>query len=266
MWWAAGKGRPWLCSVHRRVRLSREEYLVPLVEVEKFAVQERIPIEENNGEENLSHPPDPSFVLEQAKKNAEEILRQANDDKEKMLELAQREAVKIRDEALKQGYDEGKTQGIEQGEKRYNEKVAELQNEFLSLAHSLQREKEKLLAQSESELVALAVEIAKAVVHQELLTHREIVVNLTHEAVSRLIQRENLTVRVNPEDLDILNLHKEEILQKNDLKSFHLVEDIRVPKGGVIVESSGGQVDGRIETQFQEVGKKLKKMESEGKQ
>lgn len=266
MWWAAEKGRPWLCSVHRRVKLSREEYLVPLVEVERLAIQERIPIEENNGEENLSHPQDPSLVLEQAKKDAEEIIRQANNDKEKVLELAQREAVKIRDEALKQGYDEGKAQGIEQGEKRYNEKVAQLQNDFLSLAHSLQKGKEELFSQSEPELVALAVEISKAVVHQELLINPEIVVNLTHEAVSRLIQRENLTVRVNPEDLDILNLRKEEILQKNDLKNFHLVEDIRVPKGGVIVESSGGQVDGRIETQFQEVGKKLKKMESEGKQ
>jgi flagellar assembly protein FliH len=64
-------------------------------------------------------------------------------------------------------------------------------------------------------------------------------------------------VRVNPGDLEQIREHREELLSNGEIKNLRVVEDQRVDRGGVVVETDGGTIDARISTQVNEAKRVL---------
>jgi flagellar biosynthesis/type III secretory pathway protein FliH len=52
--------------------------------------------------------------------------------------------------------------------------------------------------------------------------------------------------------------HREELLSNGEIKNFRVVEDQRVDRGGVVVETDGGTIDARIATQVNEAKRVLR--------
>jgi flagellar assembly protein FliH len=72
------------------------------------------------------------------------------------------------------------------------------------------------------------------------------------------MDREKLKIRVNPSDLEICNQKKPEIMKDVDgIKAIDMIADISVGRGGVIVEYALGEIDARIEKQFNEIETEL---------
>jgi len=61
-----------------------------------------------------------------------------------------------------------------------------------------------------------------------------------------------VTLRVNPADLDTIRQHREAITASNDVEHLRIVEDQRVDRGGVLVETEAGTIDAKIATQLRE--------------
>jgi flagellar biosynthesis/type III secretory pathway protein FliH len=76
-------------------------------------------------------------------------------------------------------------------------------------------------------------------------------------AIARLVDRESVTVRVNPSDLERMREHRDAFLAAGEIKTFRVIEDQRVDRGGVVVETSGGSIDARISTQVNEAKRVL---------
>ncbi len=88
--------------------------------------------------------------------------------------------------------------------------------------------------------------IAERIVHERTRSNPNVVVENVRQALTRLVGREVVTLRVNPGDLDTIREHRDEIVAANDVEHLRVVEDQRVDRGGVIVETDAGTIDAKI--------------------
>lgn len=107
-----------------------------------------------------------------------------------------------------------------------------------------------ITAQAERDLVRLALEIARKVVHREVSIDGEIVMTLARIGLTRGHSRTPATIHLHPDDFAYVNLHRERLVSG---QSLELVEDRSIMRGGCLVRTEMGDVDARIDQQFIEI-------------
>jgi flagellar assembly protein FliH len=147
--------------------------------------------------------------------------------------------------------------GHAEGTAAADREMSDMMTTMRNLVDMARVERHKLMESAEPELVRLAVGIAERVLHQQIALDRGVVVEMAKVAIGRLVEKESITVRVNPGDLERMKEHRDELLDSGEIKNFRVVEDQRVDRGGVLVETDGGTIDARISTQLNEAKRVL---------
>jgi len=147
--------------------------------------------------------------------------------------------------------------GYAEGTAAADREMSEMMSTMRNLVDMARVERHKLIEDAEPELVRLAVGIAERVLHQQIALDRGVVVEMAKVAIARLVDRESVTVRVNPGDLERMREHRDEFLSSGEVKNFRVIEDQRVDRGGVVVETDGGTIDAKISTQVGEAKRVL---------
>lgn len=107
-----------------------------------------------------------------------------------------------------------------------------------------------ITTRAERDLVRLAIEIAKKVVHREVTIDNEIVMTLARIGISRMQNRVAATIHLHPDDFAYVTTHRENLEAGHALE---LIEDRSIGRGGCLVQTEMGDVDTRIEQQFAEI-------------
>ena len=111
--------------------------------------------------------------------------------------------------------------------------------------------KQTIQAEAEADLLNLAIDIAKRIVRREVIVDERFVVPIIHEAIALTNNRNDLIVKLNPQDRDIVS---DEIPALkaifSDIGRIKLLDDETVSRGGVKVVSREGDVDMQLEEQF----------------
>jgi flagellar assembly protein FliH len=192
-------------------------------------------------------------LLDDAARNAETLLGDAHDRARALIEDAAARADTIAQEARKRGHDEGVAAGRSAADAAMNDMLGTMRG-LLEMARI---ERNKLIQEAEPELVRLAFGIAERVLHQQVALDRGVAVEMAKVAIARLIERDTVTVRVNPADLERMRDHRDELIAIGDIRNLRVVEDKRVDRGGVVIDSDTGTIDARIRTQLDEARKIL---------
>jgi flagellar assembly protein FliH len=192
-------------------------------------------------------------VLDEAALGAESLLADAHDRARALIEDAAARADAIAQDARRRGHDEGFHAGREAADAEMNDMLVTMRG-LLEMARV---ERHKLIEEAEPELVRLAIGIAERVLHQQVALDRGVVVEMAKTAIGRLIERDSVTVRVNPADLERMREHRDELMALSDIRNLRLVQDKRVDRGGVVVETDAGTIDARVGTQLEEARKIL---------
>jgi flagellar assembly protein FliH len=192
-------------------------------------------------------------VLDEAERDAEAVLTDAHDRAVALVEDAAARADTIAQDARRRGHDEGFAAGREAADAEMNDMLVTMRG-LLEMARV---ERHKLIEEAEPELVRLALGIAERVLHQQVALDRSVVVEMAKTAIARLIERDSVTVRVNPADLERMREHRDDLMAIGDIRNLRLLEDKRVDRGGVVVETDAGTIDARIGTQLDEARKIL---------
>ncbi len=138
------------------------------------------------------------------------------------------------------------------GRQQYDDACTELQR----LSDALAVEQEDFFVRMEPELVRLTVAIAEKVVDRQLTLQPEILVEMTRTYLKRIREREVLNIRVHPDHLPMMTAEKLALLQSADgIHEINLQEDRRVGRGGVILETPQGSLDGRLSAKLGVVSK-----------
>ncbi len=192
-------------------------------------------------------------VLDQADHDAEVVLADARERARALVEDAAARADAIAQDARRRGHDEGYQAGRVAADAEMDDMLVTMRG-LLEMARV---ERHKLMEEAEPELVRLALGIAERVLHQQVALDRGVVVEMAKTAIARLIERDSVTVRVNPADLESMRNHRDELMAIGDIRNLRLLEDKRIDRGGVVVETDAGTIDARISTQLDEARKVL---------
>lgn len=159
-------------------------------------------------------------------------------------------AAGIERDAFAKGYAQGERAGMEAGAQRAEAMLRRLASTIDELAE-LRR---TIVRQTERQMVELALSVARRVVLREVTLDPEIVAAMAHVALDRLGHDSPATVRLNPDDYASVMSSRGEGWAGSHVT---VVPDAAVARGGCLVESDFGLVDGSIDAQLQELGRSL---------
>lgn len=192
-------------------------------------------------------------LIDEAETKAKDLLSEAHQRAAQLLNEAAAAADVLAASVHAEAEAAGRAEGAAAAEREMSDMVATMHN----LVDMARVERHKLIETAEPELVRLAMGIAERVLHQQIALDRGVVVEMAKVAIARLVDRESVTVRVNPGDLERMRTHRDEFLNSGEIKNFRVLEDQRVDRGGVVVETDGGTIDARISTQLNEAKRVL---------
>jgi flagellar assembly protein FliH len=192
-------------------------------------------------------------IIDDAARNAELLIADAHTRARTLVEDAATRADLVVQDARRQGHDEGYAAGREAADREMNDMLVTMRG-LLEMGRA---ERHKMMEDAEPELVKLALGIAERVLHQQIALDRGVVVEMAKTAIARLIERDTVTVRVHPSDLEMMRRHRDELIAIGDIRNLRVVEDQRVDRGGVIVDTDAGTIDARVSTQLDEARKIL---------
>lgn len=150
-------------------------------------------------------------------------------------------------EAYEEAYRVGYREGREAGEQHVREQVERLD----SLITDLARPFEELDEQVESELLGLAMALAKQIVRREIRLDPGQIIAVVREAVSTLpVSARDVRVHLHPEDAAIIRQY---LAPTENERAWQVVEDPVMMRGGCQVVTSSSRVDARLETRLGKV-------------
>lgn len=184
----------------------------------------------------------------------EKLINKAKSDAEKILVNSKNEARIIKENAYKVGYEEGRLESLQNADNSFVTAI----NAFKMAAEDIQIKKDNFAVEHQDMLIHLSMSIAKKIIQHEMIVDEEFVIKTITSVVRMTMDREKLKIRVNPSDLEICDQKKSDIMKDVDgIKKIDIISDISVGRGGVIVEYALGEIDARIEKQFNELETEL---------
>ena len=152
--------------------------------------------------------------------------------------------------AFQQGVTEGEKEGFEAGTK----KIEPLINSLTQILQQLGNIRQEIHQSVEKEVVQLALSIAKKIVCHEVKTTPETVVCVAREALSRVENPGNIKIKMNPADLQFIKDTQSQLSHfLHDVETIRFEAEDSIQSGGCLIETDMGDIDARIEKQFQAI-------------
>jgi flagellar assembly protein FliH len=153
----------------------------------------------------------------------------------------------IEAQAYEKGFSDGQSTAIAAQSEQVESAVKGLEQAIIGI----QNLRDEIYRTLESEVVALAMSIARKVVCREVKTSNDVVVCVAKEALSRIETPGQIKIRLNPADYQFIKETKNHIatLVDNVEKVTFETED-SIASGGCVIETDMGEIDARIEKQL----------------
>ena len=176
------------------------------------------------------------------------------DDREKAngtIEETRKKASLIESEAYEKGFAQGEKDGFEMGTK----KLEKILDRIHGTLQDMLAYRQEFMKRYENEMLDLICVIAGRIVRRAVTLDNQIVRETILEAFSLAADRSEVTVRVNPEEVEYVKEIRPEFFDRiSELKSITIESDPSITRGGCFMETSFGKVDGRLETQLEKIG------------
>ena len=127
-----------------------------------------------------------------------------------------------------------------------------------SIINTAIEKRAEILAESETQLIALVLLIAKKVVKVISENQKNVVINNVIQALRKLKTRGDVIIHVNLADVELTSEHVKDFMRMvENVRSITVLEDSTVDKGGCIIETDFGQIDARIASQLHEIEERI---------
>ncbi|EIU7745967.1 flagellar assembly protein FliH [Vibrio vulnificus] len=147
-----------------------------------------------------------------------------------------------------EGLEQGKNEGIEAGQEHIKQQV----DTFINLANQFAQPLELMNNQVEKQLVDMVLCLVKEVVHVEVQTNPQVILDTVKASVESLpIAGHPITLRLNPEDVDIIrSAYGEDDL---NFRNWTLLSEPALNRGDVQIEAGESSVNYRMEERIKQV-------------
>ena len=164
---------------------------------------------------------------------------------------AQKDALAIKEEAKKEGYEEGLASA--------KNDIEDLKSKFTEFFNYKTEVYEKV----SDCIYEVSMEIARKIINKQVETDKEYIISMIKGVVEEIHKTENkITLKVMPKDVEIVRDKVSEIFSGEYFEAkISVIPDNEIKEGGVIVETSNGIIDATLETQISIIEKAFKKQE-----
>jgi len=153
----------------------------------------------------------------------------------------------VRKEAFTKGMQEGFTVGMEQA----HAQIQQEREDMLALIHGFDDALKKMDEHISEDILALALDIAKAMLKTKLHVNPEVVIPIVRDAIRYLPHLQSPgRVLVNPEDAKLLRQYMDDELKEY---RWQIQEDSSVERGGCIVDTQANQIDATNSTRWRRI-------------
>ncbi len=162
--------------------------------------------------------------------------------------------IRLTEEDLQNRLQEAFEKGAGEERRQADDDLAGIYSALSEAISVVSRLKERIIRESEDELLKLAFLVAKKIVRQEIKQDRRILTQLISEALKGFPEQHDIVVSLNPEDYKVITSNRELYLAGiGNERQLTLKPDESTSLGGCVVESSTGVIDARIEAQLDEI-------------
>ena len=155
----------------------------------------------------------------------------------------------IKAEAWREGFQLGSDEGLRLAAEEQHDAGTRLS----ALLQGVASDTEELVRSLEVQVVEMALAIAEKVIAREARLDPEIVLGVVRSALSEVHDATELRIRVNPEDVPLVEPRWQEMLPRSTAERSELVPDDLVERGGVLVETRIGYADSQLKTRLNQV-------------
>jgi len=149
----------------------------------------------------------------------------------------------LHEEARRQGYEAG----LQQARSAMEQETRRLQQ----LAESLGSALDALDFRLADQVLNLALDVAKQVVAGELAARPERILDVVRLALRQMAETtREARLLLNPEDAHLVRPILSDLLDKSRLR---IIEDVRIVRGGCLIETPQGDLDATLQTRWRQV-------------
>lgn len=163
---------------------------------------------------------------------------------------AEAEAEKVR-HIHQHAYDAGHADGLREGAGKAANEARQLQ----SLLAAIEQQSHEINQRIANDVLELALEVARQMVHQALLVRPELLVAVINDALARAAQPLSAaTIALHPDDAALV---REQLGDELAAAGWRIVDDAKLLRGGALLQTTATQIDATIGTRWQRLAAAL---------
>ena len=166
--------------------------------------------------------------------------------------------IEITEEDLKLRTGDAFNAGLKEGKELAERGLINVFRMLRASTETIHNLRDKIIRESEDELVKLVMLVARKVILREITQDRSILGGVVQNALAGLSAREEITVRINPDDYLLVTSGRDELLRNELLNERLLLKpDPSVAAGFCFVDTTMGTIDASLDGQMDQIYRSL---------
>jgi len=185
-----------------------------------------------------------------------------NLDKVKKIELEKEEIQRQVQSAYDKGFEDGQ-QATQMALAEDFNKLEDWVRRIDKVTENLIQEFSDKIKDLKNAIVPIAIKVAEHILRSEIRANPAVIENQVAKALEVLDNEKIFKIKLNPEDIEILENINSRLLSDPKLDSVEIVPDASIKHGGCIIEAEIGQIDATIEAQLKKIESALSNLANE---
>ena len=166
--------------------------------------------------------------------------------------------IEISEDDLNQRISTSFNAGLKEGKELAERGLINVFRALRASSETIHNLRDKIFRESVDELINLVILVARKVIIQEITQDRSILAGVVKNALAGLSVREEITVRINPDDYLLVTSGRDELLHKELLNERLLLKpDPSVAAGFCLVDTAMGTIDASLAGQMDQIHRSL---------
>ncbi|MGN0131754.1 MAG: FliH/SctL family protein [Lachnospiraceae bacterium] len=198
----------------------------------------------------------------------EEVLAQAQEQADALLEQARQEAEAMKSRAYEEGMAQGQADGYAKGSREAEALKEQLRQEYQEKEERLTRIYQEKIEEIEPGLIDVLTDIYEHIFCVKISDYRDVVVHLLGNTLRKMEGSMEYLIHVSREDIPFVSMQKEALLEAGGVVNAHfdIVEDLTLKKNQCLIETENGIFDCSLGVELKELKKQLLLLSYDGKE
>lgn len=195
-----------------------------------------------------------SESIEDVKANAENIINDALQKSQYIINTSMEEAENIKKNAYEAAFKKGYAEGVAKGKSDGFASVDGLRNEARDVLNEAHRVSREYIDKNKGEIINLSLYISQKIIGYQADVNDSIIFEIVKGALSSAVLREQVIIKVNPMDYAIIDCRREELIKAagEDI-IINIIKDDEIKRGGCILDTGASSVDATIDAQLEKI-------------